>query len=135
MKKLFKYLEKNGCDFRKEKAGSSYFYNVPEMVKDLAVVIFEYTEIQADKREKDLLRYCKRYGYKITSSGGWIGCRWYHIMSGSDFEELDYLGRFVRMSVDECEQEIHAGRTDRLKEIMDYFGALYLDAVKAINAA
>lgn len=142
MNKLYKYLDKIGAEYKREKIGYKYFYNVAPLVRDAAIVVFEYeggpdrVRGVIDQREK-LMKYCKRYGYKIYNSGGWLGCSWYCIASSSDYEAVQYMGDFVRRSVAACEKLNHlylSGQTNissdsdlnsKMKCIMDRFGREY----------
>ena len=142
MNKLFKYMDKIGADYHAEKIGYSYFYNVAPVVRDCAIVCFDYRGSKCEvakemQREKMIERYAARYGYKVYNKGGALGCSWFTVASEKDFEDVSYMGEYVQRSVSACEKLIHlyrSGKTvyktdselnDALRAIMDHVGREY----------
>ena len=145
---LFLYLDKIGLDHRPEKIGSTYFYNVPPMVFNVAIVSIDYDtttpeEMKRQERaEKKLETYCKKYGYMIYNRHSTPGYRFFYVADTEQYYALDYLNMFVTESHDKCIQYMHEhhGEPDaevnaEVKKIMNYYGNMYNDAIKAINAA
>ena len=142
MEKLFKYLDKIGADYKPEKIGYNYFTNVIPVVRDVAIVSFDYSggsdrvrdvACQRDKIE----RYCKRYGYRIYNRCSVLGQSWFFVAKNSDYEAVSYMGEFVRRSVAACKKLNHLYRSgcttiksdselnNKMKLIMDRFGREY----------
>ena len=149
MKKMYKYLEKIGATYEPVNYGSDYFFNVPTLSIDGAIVSFDYSGgvpsyyMKIAQIEKMILTYCHKYGYTVFNRGGFPGCRYFSICRTDDIEKLDYLNSFVRTSVDECERVIHeyiAGmrsgcENDDIRAVMDSYGRDYLESVRALASA
>ena len=151
MKKLEKYLEKNGIEFYTEKLGSSYFQDKRAQMHFTGIhVAFEYSDIYEQARKtvetiEKLERYCKRYGYTIFSRFGWYGTTTFRITKSDNYNKLDFLQGFVNQSVASCEKAIHlrhegfySSDTDeefneRLSGTMEYWQDEYLNVVRAME--
>lgn len=135
---LYKYLDKIGADYRREKYGADYFLNAPALEFGAAVVCFEFFDRETvtdwHKKTKQIERYAARYGFTIFNRGGALGCAWFSIMRAVDLQALDNYSFYVRQSVDACEKLAHehyigAAACDDLnsamRNIMNEYGADY----------
>lgn len=148
MKKLMKYLDRIGADYKPETYGNNYFYNVPEFKYTGIIVSFDYSAgnlqshyMKMVQQEKMIKHYCDRYGYLYHSFGSFPGCFWFTICKQSDYEYSDYLRQFERAAQDTCERVIHDYHVKKLnidlektlRKIMDSFGKDYLEAMENIS--
>lgn len=146
MKKLFAYLDKIGVNYRPVEYGYNYFQNVQPFTCSAALVSFEFNEIKSvckwHQQEKMIRKYCNRYGYIVCNEGGCLGEYWFTVMRKADKDILNDYSVFERNSVSECEILAHKFYTgivsgivlnDECKKIMDYYGSLYNDFLKAVE--
>ena len=138
MKKMLKYLEKIGVEYRVEKYGNNYFNNVPAFTYDAAIVSFDYSnDVNSfhvlQEKEKTLFKYCDRYGYIYHSFGHFPGCFWWTICRRDDFEKSALIGQFEKVAQEKCEQVMHdfhernlnIDLNEVLRSIMDTYGNQY----------
>lgn len=148
MKKLCAYLKKIHADYHIVEYGYNYFKNVIPFKCSAAIVSFEFCDYETVHKwhvlEKKITRYASRYGYTIFNRGGCLGCVWFSIMKTTDRDFLEDYSIFERESVSECEKIIHnsavsggvsADVEKKLSAIMEYYGSLYNDFLKAVRTA
>lgn len=144
MKKLFSYLDKIGVNYRPVEYGYNYFQNVQPFTCSAALVSFEFCDYATVNKwhiqEKKIRRYAERYGYIIINEGGCLGECWFTVMRKADNDILSDYSVFERNSIFECETLAHKYYTgavsgivlnDECRKIMDYYGSLYNDFLKA----
>ena len=147
MKKMFAYLDKIGADYRREKYGYNYFYNVKPWECEAAIVWFDFCDRPTVERwhvlEKKIERYAARYGYTIINRGGCLGSVWFSVMRADDREHLENYYTFERNSVSECEVIMHRHYSGAdvledpektLRAVMDMYGNAYNDFLAACEA-
>ena len=105
MKKIYKYLDNNGISYRRETFGSRYFYGV-SCIFDGVIVSMDYRH--SATREK-LLKYCRRYGYKIMYESRIFPdfSIHYSIATATDADKASDYYYFQEKSLAEWEQMQH----------------------------
>ncbi len=136
MYRVVKYLEKQNMEYKKVQFGSSYFYNANPVVVDAIHVSFPGFNHMAERK---ILSYCKRYGYTVAFSGFNNRGSWLYIFKPSDYETYILYEDYAKKSTDDCERYIHDCHlqnidvnSNRVKEIMDKYGRMYLAQLPSI---
>lgn len=141
-KKLYKYLDKIGASYEVHDYGYNYFYNVAPLLGDMAIVYFDHSGAFSDvakelQRKKMIETYCKKYGFKIFYRAAAGSDSWFWVTNQKLYDDVSYMGEFVRRSIDACEKLNHLyliGKTtiksdaelnNKMKLIMDRFGREY----------
>ncbi len=138
MNKLYAYLEKIGADYAREKCGDHYFFNVPGVEFDIAVVSFDFCDFETVARwhaiEKRIEKYAARYGYTIYNRSGCLGSAWFFVARSADLEKYRDYRLFMDAAVSECEKIAHDHYTGRhvvadlnteMRRVMDEYGNNY----------
>jgi hypothetical protein len=134
MNKLYKYLDKNEINYRRETFGSRYFDNVHYIFEGV-IISMDYRH--SATREK-LLKYCRRYGYKIMYESRIFPdfSIHYSIATATDAENAANYYYYQDKSVSEWEQMQHReysnGNYDineQGKAIMQKWESLYLQTL------
>ena len=141
-KKLYKYLDKIGAGYEVHEYGYNYFYNVAPILGDMAIITFDHSGAFSDvakelQRKKMIETYCKKYGFKIFYRAAAGSDSWFWVTNQKLYDDVSYMGEFVRRSIDACEKLNHLyliGKTtiksdaelnNKMKLIMDRFGREY----------
>lgn len=138
MKKLIKYLEKNGYNIELINFGYNYFTNAPE-IKRTGVLV--KINLKDATRYNKLMLYINRFNYVKVWDGINPDCYALTILNKADFEALETYTYYRALSVRKCEELIHRYHTEPLtidinqecKNIMLDYGIRYNTA--CINQA
>ena len=135
MDRFEKFLQENCDGFRVETYGANYFDNVKMSVNGYCV------SFERRYPSERFFNACGRFGYAVLNKGGFPGFYWFHILKKDHVAELLQIMEYEKMSVAECEKEIHEsyilhgaggdpGLNERLRRIMDFWENEYLKAAK-----
>lgn len=138
MKKLLKYLEKNGYNTEVLSFGYDYFTNAPEIKKQGVLVKINLKDAA---RYNKLMLYINRFNYVKVWDGINPDCYGLTLMNNTDYEDIEKYLFYRALSVRKCEELIHKYHTepltidlnDECKKIMLEYGIRYNTAL--INAA
>ena len=141
-KKLYKYLDKIGARYDVHDYGYNYFYNVAPVLGEMTIIYFDHSGAPSEvakelQRKKMVETYCKKYGFKIFYRAAAWSESWLWVTNNQLYNDVSYMGEFVRRSIDACEKLNHlylTGQTtiksdaelnDKMRAIMDRFGREY----------
>ena len=141
-KKLYKYLDKIGARYDVHDYGYNYFYNVAPVLGEMTIIYFDHSGAPSEvakelQRKKMVETYCKKYGFKIFYRAAAWSESWLWVTNNQLYNDVSYIGEFVRRSIDACEKLNHlylTGQTtiksdaelnDKMRAIMDRFGREY----------
>ena len=122
--------------------GYNYFYNVAPVLGEMTIIYFDHSGAPSEvakelQRKKMVETYCKKYGFKIFYRAAAWSESWLWVTNNQLYNDVSYMGEFVRRSIDACEKLNHlylTGQTtiksdaelnDKMRAIMDRFGREY----------
>lgn len=107
MKRLLKWLTKNGYDYKIVQYGSNYFFNT-SLSFDCVMVHFDREKYGACVKESAKVeKYACRYGYKIISDGYNLNGAWLSIGTVEEVNQLNLYWKYEKESVKRCEVVMH----------------------------
>lgn len=107
MNKFITWLNKKGYPNRSTSYGGRYFFNVSCTTPGVLIELDRDNFLYPAKAEKEIFSYCKKYGYKVISSGFNLFCTWYGVIKEEAAAELEAYWHYSGESVKECEQIMH----------------------------